>query len=189
MTTIAVVRKNGFASIAADTLTTFGHTKESAEYIFNSEKIVKFNENFIGFSGSASAQTAVEHYLSKTKRKISLQNIQGIFQFGLDLHKEMKEKYFVKTEEESASFETFQTNMLIVNEKGIFGLTEYRYVQEFKKFYANGSGTEYALGAMFSIYDDKEKSAEDIAKTGVSAGTEFDDSSALPLTCHTIKLK
>jgi hypothetical protein len=42
---------------------------------------------------------------------------------------------------------------------------------------------------MFSIYDDKEKSAEEIAKAGVLAGIEFDDASALPLTCHTIKLK
>jgi ATP-dependent HslUV protease, peptidase subunit HslV len=189
MSTITVAKKGDFVSIAADTLTTFGSTKESAEYVSNSEKIIGFRDSYLGFSGSASAQIAVSHFLSKTKRKILLNNVLNIFQFGLDLQKEMKEKYFVKSYEDDASFETFQTSILIANENGIFGLTQYRYVQEFTKFSANGSGSEYALGAMFSVYNDESKTAEDIAKLGVTAGIEFDDGSGLPIDCYTIKLK
>ncbi len=54
MSTIVVVRKDGKAVIAADTLTTCGNTKESAEYVVNHEKIIAYKDNFLGISGSAS---------------------------------------------------------------------------------------------------------------------------------------
>jgi len=44
MTTIAVVRKNGYAAIAADTLTKWGSGKESAAYIrLNPDAPRRFN--------------------------------------------------------------------------------------------------------------------------------------------------
>jgi len=187
MSTIVVVKKGGVATIAADTLTTFGNTKESAKYIVNHEKIFKYGENYLGVSGSASLGIAVEDFLRMTKKKVSLSGIADIFSFGLLLHKELKEKYFLRPDDEE-DFETFRGDILIANENGIFGLSSYRYVQEFSKFYANGSGTEYALGAMFATYDDTEKNSEEIAHLGVQAGTEFDDASGLPITSYTIKL-
>ena len=186
MSTIVVVKKNGLATIAADTLTTFGNTKESANYIVNNEKIFKYKGNFLGVSGSASLGIAVEDFLKKTKKKVSLSCVTDIFCFGLLLHKELKEKYFLRADDEE-DFETFRGDILIANANGIFGLSSYRYVQEFSKFYANGSGTEYALGAMFAVYDDN-KTAEEIAHLGVQAGTEFDDGSGLPITSYTINL-
>lgn len=78
---------------------------------------------------------------------------------------------------------------MIANSSGIFGMSEYRYVQEYKKFYAHGSGNEYSLGAMFAVYNDENKTAEDIAKIGVLAGIEFDDGSGSPLDFYTLKLK
>ena len=70
MSTIVVVKKDGYATIAADTLTTFGNTKESAEYIVNSEKIFKYRENYLGVTGSASLAIAVEDFLKQTKKKL-----------------------------------------------------------------------------------------------------------------------
>ncbi|CAN5517679.1 hypothetical protein BH18ACI1_BH18ACI1_05690 [soil metagenome] len=187
MSTIVVVKKDGSATIAADTLTTFGNTKESAEYIVNNEKIFKYRENYIGVTGSASLGIAVEDFLAKTKKKISFKNTIDIFRFGLLLHKELKENYFLRADDEE-DFETFRGDVLVVNPNGIFGLSSYRYVQEFSKFYANGSGSEYALGAMFAIYHDADKKCEEIARLGVRAGAEFDDGSGLPITSYTIKL-
>ena len=94
MSTIVVVKKDGLATIAADTLTTFGNTKESAEYIVNSEKIFKYRENYLGISGSASLAIAVQDFLERTKKKVSFENSGDIFRFGLNLHKELKETYF-----------------------------------------------------------------------------------------------
>lgn len=187
MSTVVVVKKDGYAAIAADTLTTFGNTKESAEYIVNSEKIFKYRENYLGVTGSASLGIAVEDFLKQTKKKVSFQSATDIFRFGLLLHKELKENYFLRADDEE-DFETFRGDILILNPKGIFGLSSYRYVQEFAKFYANGSGSEYALGALFAVYNNANKNCEEIARLGVQAGIEFDDGSGLPINSYTIKL-
>lgn len=190
MTTIIVVKKNGSAAIAADTLTTFGSTKEPAEYIVNSEKIIKYRGNYLAMTGWGSSQHALEDFLNKTKKKISFDNVADIFQAGLLIHGELKDRYFLRpNDSDSDSFETSRSDILIANSRGIFALTEYRYVQEFSKFYAYGSGNEFALGAMFAVYNDENKTAEEIARIGINAGAEFDDGTSLPMTCYTIKLK
>ena len=91
--------------------------------------------------------------------------------------------------DDDRSFETSRGEILIANSSGIFGMSEYRYVQKYKKFYAHGSGNEYSLGAMFAVYNDENKTAEDIAKIGVLAGIEFDDGTGSPLECYTLNLK
>lgn len=186
MSTIVVVKKDNLVTIAADTLTTFGNTKESADYIVNSEKIFKYRESYLGISGSASLAIAVEDFLARTKKKLSFENTADIFRFGLNLHKELKETYFLRPDDEE-DFETFRGDILIANPHGIFGLSSYRFVQEFSKFYANGSGSVYALGAMFAIYNDADKCGEDVARIGVTAGIEFDDASGLPITSYTFE--
>lgn len=187
MSTIVVVRKNGNAVIAADTLTTCGNTKESAEYVVNHGKIIEYKDNFMGISGSASLQIALQNFLSVSKKKFLFENVSEIYKFGLLLHAELKDKHFLRADDEE-DFETFRGDILIANKHGIFGLSSYRYVQEYTKFYANGSGGDYALGAMYAVFNDQEKSAEDIAKVGVEAGTEFDDGSAAPVQLYSVKV-
>ncbi len=186
MSTIVVVKKDGKAVIAADTLTTCGSTKESAAYVVNHGKIIKHKENFLGVSGSASLQIALQDFLSTTKKNIRLANVADIFRFGLELHKNLKEEYFLRPDDDE-DFETFRGDILIANRCGIFGLSSYRFVQEYSKFYANGSGGDFALGAMFAVYE-TGKTAEEIAEIGVRAGAEFDDGSAAPVHSHTIEL-
>lgn len=188
MSTVTVTKKNGYVAIAADTLTTWGSTKESAEYIVNYSKIYEFKDNFLAFSGSASFQTAVQDILGHTRKKLSFDNVENIFRFSNFLHEQLKDNYFLRPDNDE-SFETSRGDILIANSFGIFGISSYRYVQEFAKFFANGSGCDYALGAMFAVYSDESKNAEDIAKIGVLAGIEFDDASGSPLECYTIKLK
>lgn len=187
MSTIVVVRKNGRAVIAADTLTTCGSTKESAVYVVNHEKIIAAQGSYLGITGSASLQIAVQDFIRRRKKRPPLTNIADIYRFGLQLHRELKDDYFLRPDDEE-DFETFRGDILIANSTGIYGLSSYRFVQEYSKFYANGSGAEYALGAMFAIYD-SDLSAEEIAETGVRAGTEFDDGSAAPITSNSVKLK
>jgi ATP-dependent HslUV protease, peptidase subunit HslV len=190
MTTIVTVKKNGLVAIAADTLTSYGNTKETAKYILNSGKIFKYKENYLALAGWGATQLAVENFLANTKKKLSFNNVQEIFQSGLVIHEALKGNYFLRPDdEESDPFETSHLNVLIANSYGIFSLTEHRYVQEFSKFYAYGSGADFALGAMFAIYDEENKTAEHIAKVGINAGAEFDDGTSLPMNCYTVKLK
>lgn len=187
MSTIVVVKKDEKVVIAADTLTTCGNTKESAEYVVNHGKIIRHERNYLGISGSATLQIALRDFLATTKKNIRLANVAYIFRFGLELHKKLKDEYFLRPDDDE-DFETFRGDILIANPKGIFGLSSYKYVQEYSKFYANGSGGDFALGAMYAVYNDADKTAENIAEIGVRAGTEFDDGSAAPIDYQTIEL-
>lgn len=190
MTTIVAVRKNDYAAIAADTLTSFGNQKETADYVINHQKIIKYKENYLAMTGWGSMQHALEDFLLRSKKKISFNSPSEIYRASLLIHKELKEKYFLRAEDsDSDSFETSRADILIMNPSGIFALTEYRYIQEFSKFFAYGSGGDYALGAMFAVYGDESKSAEDVAKIGIQAGAEFDEGTGLPMNYYTIKLK
>lgn len=190
MTTIVVVRKGKEAAIAADTLTTYGNQLESSRYIKNNKKIVKYKESYFALTGWSASQTVLEDFLAKHKEEVLLGNEKQIFNSYMLIHKNLKEKYYLKADKrDSDAFETSRANMLLANPSGIYALSEYRYVKDLARFYAYGSGSDYALGAMYVAYEDKTKSAEDIAKIGIKAGAEFDDSTDLPMTCYKIKLK
>ena len=96
MTTIVAVKKNGIAAIAADTLTKWGTVKESSEHIVNNSKIVKVGNSYLGFTGSASFQLIVEHWLSTKKRKPNFNNVSDIFNSWLGFHAELKESYYLR---------------------------------------------------------------------------------------------
>jgi len=190
MTTIVAVRKGKQAAIAADTLTTYGSQLESSTYIKNHKKIVRYKNNYFALTGWSASQTVLEDLLAKSEDDYKLSSEKEIFNWQVHTHKMLKEEYFLKADKrDSDAFETSRANMLLANPSGIYALSEYRYVKELVRFYAYGSGSDYALGAMFSAYNDRKKTAADIAKIGVKAGAEFDDSTGLPMNCFTVKLK
>ena len=190
MSTITVVKKNGYVAIAADTLTKWGYTKESAEYIVNHEKIMKVGSSYLGIAGSVTNSLALRIYFSEVDAKAKLNSVSDIFVTWNRLHRVLKEEYFlIAQENEDKSYETSRMDVLIANPYGIFGVGPYRSVQEFTKFYSYGSGCDYAQGAMYTLYDDADKSAEDIARLGINAAAEFDEDTGLPLTSHAIKLR
>jgi len=190
MTTIAVVRKNGRAAIAADTLTKWGTGKESAAYIANNNKIVHTGDTFIGASGSATFKTIMNDYFAKPKVKARFDSTIQIFRTWQTFHTALKDQYFLVTSsDKDDSLESSRFDVLIANPHGIFGVGAHRTVQEYVKFYAIGSGTDVALGALYGVYDDPKRSAEDIARFAVEAAAEFDDATGLPVISHSVKLK
>jgi len=189
MSTITVVKKNGYAAIAADTLTKWGYSKEPAEYIVNHEKIIKVGLNYIGVAGTVTTDLALRMYFSRPGVKAKLNSVADIFQTWNKLHRVLKEEFFLNSSEsDDRAYETSRMDALIANPYGIFGVGPYRSVQEFTKFYAYGRGGDYAQGAMYAIYDVYE-SAEEIARLGVQAAAEFDEDSGLPITSYAIKLR
>ena len=189
MSTIVVVKKNGYATIGADTLTMYGSTKESSEYILDHSKIIKSKNNYFAIVGHASWGLVLNSYFSNLKKDIQLDSSQKIFEFSRSFHKKLKDDYFINTEEdEDDPFESSQLDCLIANNYGIYGLYSLRSVQEYTKFYAFGAGYKFALGAMRTVYD-MDMSSEEIARIGLETASDFDDSTGLPIELHTIKLK
>ena len=57
----------------------------------------------------------------------------------------------------------------------------------FERFWAIGSGRNFALGAMYACYGGA-RSARQIAQIGVDAGSEFDKSSSGPNRVHEFEI-
>lgn len=190
MTTIVAVRKNGTAAIGADTLTIWGNTKESAEHLTNCTKIVRSGENCFGLAGSSANPLVIRHWLANLEEPPILDSVDGIFDAWLDLHLQLKERYFLREfDDERDPYESSRLSLLLANPHGIFSVTTLRAVSEYKKFTALGSGCDYALGAMQAVYQDPNLSARRIAEIGIEAAAEFDDGTGLPMEVYELKLK
>ena len=190
MTTIAVVRKNGYAAIAADTLTKWGSGKESAAYIANNTKIVKAGDSFLAASGTATFKLILRDYFSQRGTLPRFDTTINIFKTWQAFHAVLKERYYLVTVgEKDDTIESSKFDVLVANPHGIFGVGAHRTVQEYRKFYAIGTGTDLALGAMYASYDNPKLSAEQLARLAITAAAEFDDATGLPAVSHAVKLQ
>ena len=193
MSTVVVAKKDGKICIAADSLTSFGDLRLSSVYDAAHDKVLRHDENYLGIVGSAAHQLVLESVFASKKvvdKKIEIDfsSRLAIFESFLALHPLLKEKYFLNAKDEDDDpYESTQIDALIANPFGIFGVHSLREVTEYNKFWAIGSGAEYALGAMFAVYD-SAATAEEIAQAGVAAGAEFNNASSMPLSSYVIDL-
>jgi len=187
MTTLVVVRKGDTVAIAADSLTTFGDTRLAADHDRAYDKIVRYQDSYIGLCGSAAHQLVFESLLAK-HGDLDFSHRQSIFETFRMLHPILKEQHFLNPKEEDDDpYESTQMTALIANARGIFGVYSMREVFEYTRFWAAGTGREFALGAMSALYG-RLKSADAVAQAGVETGALFDKNSALPLTLYTLPL-
>lgn len=190
MTTIAVVRKHGVAAIAADTLTKWGPVKESAKYVVNHTKILRVGDSFVAITGNATFKHILPDYFAGFDTPPALDSVAQIFKVWNRMHADFKEHYFLQSEEDKEdAVESTRVDVLIANAHGIFGVSGHRTVQEFSRFYAYGSGSDYALGALFSLHDRPDFDAESLARHAVEAAAEFDDGTGGPIESYTVALK
>jgi ATP-dependent protease HslVU (ClpYQ) peptidase subunit len=112
-----------------------------------------------------------------------------VFETYSKVHQILKEQYFLNTkEDEDDPYESSQLTSLVANPAGIFGVYSYREVFSFERFWGIGSGRNFALGAMYAVYE-RAESAQQIAEIGVKAGAEFDKSSAAPFQIYSFPMK
>lgn len=188
MTTITVVKKNGQVAIAAESLTTFGDTRLPRHYKGEHDKILYVADSWLGICGSSAHHLVLASALAKME-DVKLGSRMDVFETFRRLHPILKEHaYLNPKEDEDDPYESSQIVALIANDSGIYGVYSYREVFDYDRFWAIGSGRNFALGAMFASYD-KYKTAAEIAKGGVAAGIEFDTASSGPIVVHTVKLK
>lgn len=192
MSTVVVVRKNGAVCLAADSLTTFGEQKQSHEYDRHSDKIQAVDEGAMSIVGSAAHSLVIESVLRERRVRFDLRDRLRIFESFRTLHAVLKDQYFLNPKDDdnhdSDPYESSRIDALIANPDGIFGIYALREVYEYERFWAIGSGTEYALGAMHVAYATAD-GAEAVARAGIEAGAAFDTGSGLPMTARTFTLR
>lgn len=187
MTTVVVTKKNGVVCIAADTLATYGDLKEPADLVASSDKLVQIGDAWVAPTGPASAQLVLKHHLRGLEEPPQLRDVDEIFDFLTQLQRSLRDDYFVLGKEDSQDdYESMRMELIIASPGGIFGAYPQRSVQEFRSFYAFGSGAEFALGAM-SAACDRVDDAEALARIGVETAARFDVSTELPMTLRTIR--
>jgi ATP-dependent HslUV protease, peptidase subunit HslV len=188
MTTIVVVRKGATAVIAADSLTTFGTTRLAPAYDRHPQKIASYGDSFLGVAGSAAHQLVLENLLVRTPN-LDFHGKAAVYDSFRKLHPMLKDEAFLNPKEEDDDpYESSQMTVMIANPSGIFAVYSMREVFELDRFWAIGSGRDFALGAMYTIYE-KTPSVAAIAEAGVLAGAEFDTGTAAPITMHEVTLK
>jgi len=189
VTTIAVVRKGHYAAIAADTLTKWGSGKESAAYVANNDKFVKIGRSYLAASGSATFKIIMQDYFSRPRVHARFDDPLKIFRTWQSFHVVLKREYFlIAGTDKDDSLESTRFDVLLANPRGIFGIGSHRTVQEYVKFYAIGSGTDFALSALYAAYDDPRHDALQLAQLAVEAAAEFDDATGLPVSAHRVRL-
>lgn len=188
MSVITVVRKNGVAAIAADMLSSFGTRKMSAAHNAQASKIARIGVSYIGLTGWSVHQQVLEHLFGPVSEPPAFSSTAEIFDVFLKLHPRLKQEYFLNPRGgDDEAYESSQMTLLIANQHGIFGLYSMRTVLEYERYWASGSGSDYALGAMHAVYD-AMADALAIAEAGVRAGIEFDDGCGAPIESHSVAL-
>jgi ATP-dependent protease HslVU (ClpYQ) peptidase subunit len=188
MTTIVVVRKGKEAALAADSLTTFGSTRLAPHYDRSPHKVITYGDSFIGVAGSAAHQLVLENLLAKNP-DLAMHGREAIYESFRRLHPLLKDEAFLNPKEEDDDpYESSQMTVMLANPSGIFAVYSMREVFEFDRFWAIGSGRDFALGAMYAAYD-RARTAEAVARLGVEAGAEFDTGTSLPMALHKVTIE
>ena len=194
MTTVVLVTKNGRACLAADTLARYGESKEPAKLIANHDKIVSVGDSssgevFLAPTGPASAQLVLRSYFSDAEVLRSFGSDLEIFETMLELHKCLKSDYGLNPREDEADpFESIQMELAVCCPAGIFGVYPLRSVQHYTRYYAFGSGSSYALGALHALWD-RFSEPEDLARAAIEAAAAYDDGTSLPITVRSVHLR
>lgn len=191
MSTLTVVQKDGFAAIASDQMTIIEGCKCPGGYKSHPSKIVQVGDSFIGVAGSTAHVRVMESLARNHAEEFDLSSIDRIFETFRRLHKILVDDYYLLTrdeQDEEQPYESSRWNILIANASGIYEVEACREVIKYERFWATGSGWEFALGAMEALYVRDNLSAKELAEKGVEVGCLFDKSSGLPIGSYTIEL-
>jgi ATP-dependent protease HslVU (ClpYQ) peptidase subunit len=167
MSVIVAIRKDNRIVMAADTLTTFGDSEQMPQENARTAKVGRIGDSLIGGAGWAVYDDILNDFLS-TRPTPDLSSSRNIFTFFLDFWRALHEHYtFVNDQAASTNtpFGDLDSTFLIANTGGIFTVASDLGVTPLNKYYAIGSGGEYAIGVLYTLYD----RTEDIASIATDA--------------------
>ncbi|MEE8310950.1 MAG: hypothetical protein V3R77_01750 [Candidatus Binatia bacterium] len=177
------VHKSGKTVIAADSLSVFGDRKVPIDN-HRASKIMAIGNARVGMAGWGLYDNVLVDFLSRGKPP-ALGNEKQIYSFFLKLWSQLRERYTLVNEQphpdDESPFADIDSSFLIASPGGIFHVSGNLSVTRFEKYYAIGTGGDYALGSLFTLYDGKLDAATLAVKAcktaiafDVSCGGEID---------------
>ena len=185
MTVLTAVKKNNKIVIAADTLVHSGTLLKDVNSKANHDKITHYNGTWFAYTGASMSALMLQDALHEHGADLNFYGLKNIYRSSLKLHKILKDNYFLITGDGSnkQSVQDTQLHLLMANSSGIYEMTGDRNITEIPQFWSTGSGSRFALGAMYICFDDYDDPVE-IAKKGIEAACKYDCYCGLPLTMY-----
>ena len=173
MSVIVAIRKENKIVMAADTLTTFGDSEVMPQENARTPKVGRIGDSLIGGAGWAVYDDILNDFLA-TRPTPDLSSSRKIFTFFLEFWKALHEHYtFVNDQATQACSPVgdLDSTFLIANAGGIFTVASDLGVTPLNRYYAIGSGGEYAIGVLYTLYersDDISELATDAVKAAIA---------------------
>lgn len=175
MSIAVAVRKGKHTVLAADSQSNLGAFKVDPDNLICS-KIRRIGSSLLATTGWGLYENIIGDFIAK-KRRPPLTSTASIFRFFLDLWKALHDRYpFVNDQpdrNDDSPFGDLDASFLVVNTAGIFYVASDLSVTVFEKYYAVGSGADFALGAISVLYDE-DVDAEYLGRKAVEAALMFD---------------
>jgi len=173
MSIAVAIQKNRSLVLGTDSQCTFGDLRVPQNVV--ASKIRQVGAAYLAATGWGIYDDILNDYLLRTKNA-DLSSRPAVFAFFMAFWKELHEHYpFVKDQPEDGEHSPFgdlDASFLIVSPQGIFHVSGNMTVTEFARYYAIGSGCEYALGAASVLYG-TEADSKTICREAVEAAIEF----------------
>jgi ATP-dependent protease HslVU (ClpYQ) peptidase subunit len=175
MSIALAIEKNGELIVAADTLTSFGHTKVPP-VLHAADKVRRVGANLLATTGWGLYENILDDVIARRKN-LKLGSREQIFEFFLRLWNDLHKKYsFVNDqidEKEAGPFGNLDSTFIIAGRSGIYYVGPDMSVTQVKHYFAIGSGAQFALGALHALHGSK-LGAEEIARRAVESAIAFD---------------
>ncbi|MEM6335151.1 MAG: hypothetical protein AAF752_01210 [Bacteroidota bacterium] len=176
MSIIVAVRKGSETVVAADGLISFGTRRVPAGNI-RCEKLYRTGDAVLGVAGWSLYDDIVRDYLAGFDEPPALGSKAEVFQFFQLFWGALHERYpFVKDQPDDADspFGDIDSSFLVAHPNGLFFVSSDLSVTEFTQYYAIGSGTDFALGALHALYRQDSLDAEALALQAIDASIAYD---------------
>lgn len=173
---IAVAIKNSRQLVlGTDSQTSFGSSRVPTDNL-KTIKIHQIGAAYLATTGWGLYENILDDYLTRSPG-VKIDTKQTIFAFFMTFWKELHEHYpFVKDQpdkEDESPFGSLDASFLVISAQGIFHIGADMSVTTFEKYYAIGSGADYALGAVAALYNDT-LDATTVCQKAIAAAIDFD---------------
>lgn len=186
MSTVVAVVKNNQICIGADTRGTWSNTAVSHENSSSTKLIEWEGVGTFAVVGNAAAKIPFSMFLEAYEKPAKITNTT-LYVLLRDFIKHAKEYELLQPDITESLFHTYQ-NMLFACPTGAYAIDSQRGVYDVNKYFAMGSGEDFAMGAMAHTYPLKY-TAEQIALAGLESAAELDIYSGVPLETVVMKKK
>ena len=175
MSIAVAIRKTRQLVLGTDSQTSFGSSRVPTDNL-KTIKIHQIGDAYLATTGWGLCENILDDYLTRSP-DAKLDTKHAIFTFFMTFWKELHDSYsFVKDQsdkDDESPFGSLDASFLVVSPQGVFHVGSDMSVTAFEKYYAIGSGADYALGAVSALYEDSPD-AVTVCRKAIAAAIDFD---------------